>query len=270
MWIRQEYKSNKDRFEKPFFLATPSSSGAVGKLKFIQSYAGLGTTVWDGAIALARLFDNQCGGGGGGEREVVLPFSVEGKSVIEMGAGCGLVGIYLQKCHGAKCVVLTDQEMCLEVLQANVDENGCGGGATSTEKTPKEGMKWTTTMEEGGEEISEGAVVVREHSCNTKESTASPGCSGNAYDVLICAECAYDTDAAGKLAHSVGKLAHHGSLVYLSCGRNRRGKEEFRKVMQRVYGFGETKIPVGLQHRMYRDEEVVDIYQYRYSPVTGS
>eukprot|EP01135_Chromosphaera_perkinsii_P006164 Nk52_evm7s426 gene=Nk52_evmTU7s426 len=111
MWIRQEYKSNKDRFEKPFFLATPSSSGAVGKLKFIQSYAGLGTTVWDGAIALARLFDNQCGGGGGGEREVVLPFSVEGKSVIEMGAGCGLVGIYLQKCHGAKCVVLTDQEI---------------------------------------------------------------------------------------------------------------------------------------------------------------
>lgn len=126
MWLRQEYKPEKQRFEKPFELEIDRSSYAdrsgegdkklynyKSVIKLRQSYTALGTTVWDRSIALAKMFDN---------RDLFPIHYLQECRVLELGAGCGLVGIYLCLL-GAKMTILTDQKCCVKTLEDNVAAN---------------------------------------------------------------------------------------------------------------------------------------------------
>ena len=125
MWLRQEYKPEKQRFEKPFELEidrdllTRQADGRKRKfinksvLRLEQSYTALGTTVWDGSIALAKMFDN---------KETFPCHYLQTRRVLELGAGCGLVGIYICLL-GAKMTFLTDQKCCVKTLETNVKSN---------------------------------------------------------------------------------------------------------------------------------------------------
>ena len=125
MWLRQEYKPEKQRFEKPFELkigidllprqADGTKREFIDKsvLRLEQSYTALGTTVWDGSIALAKMFDN---------RETFPCHYLQTCRVLELGAGCGLVGIYICLL-GAKMTFLTDQKCCVKTLETNVESN---------------------------------------------------------------------------------------------------------------------------------------------------
>jgi predicted nicotinamide N-methyase len=68
---------------------------------------GTGLNVWDGAILLAKHLE-------------LSPELVKGKRVLELGAGCGLVGI-AAGVLGAKEVVLTDLPYCLPLMKKNVN-----------------------------------------------------------------------------------------------------------------------------------------------------
>eukprot|EP00550_Attheya_septentrionalis_P002531 CAMPEP_0198286020 /NCGR_PEP_ID=MMETSP1449-20131203/5201_1 /TAXON_ID=420275 /ORGANISM="Attheya septentrionalis, Strain CCMP2084" /LENGTH=432 /DNA_ID=CAMNT_0043983639 /DNA_START=143 /DNA_END=1438 /DNA_ORIENTATION=+ len=70
---------------------------------------GTGLNVWDGAILLAKYLEAR-------------PNKVKGQRVLELGAGCGLVGI-VAATLGAREVMLTDLPYALPLLTENVMAN---------------------------------------------------------------------------------------------------------------------------------------------------
>ena len=204
MWLRQEYKPEKQRFENPFELEIDSNfnngrsdgrNQEISKkstLKLEQSYAALGTTVWDGSIALAKMFD---------KREIFSTNYLQTRRVLELGAGCGLVGIYLCL-QGAKMTVLTDQHCCVKTLENNVALNIPG--------------------------VYRSKIKVMEYSWgnNTAELTKD-----GLFDLVLAAEVLYSQTDSHLLAKCIPKLTNKDSKVFVSMGRNRGGEEIFVKVM---------------------------------------
>ena len=204
MWLRQEYKPEKQRFEKPFELEIDSNlndqrsdlaNHEVSKtsiLKLQQSYEALGTTVWDGSIALAKMFDN---------REVFPLSYLQTCRVLELGAGCGLVGIYLCLL-GAKMTVLTDMHCCIKTLKDNVTSNVTGSYSSR--------------------------ITVMEYSWgeSTRELTKD-----GLFDLIIAAEVLYSPRDSVLLAQCIPKLTKPDSRIFVSMGRNRGGEEVFVKTL---------------------------------------
>mmetsp|Transcript_3808 Transcript_3808/g.5827 ORF Transcript_3808/g.5827 Transcript_3808/m.5827 type:complete len:334 (-) Transcript_3808:354-1355(-) len=71
--------------------------------------AGTGVNVWDSAILLARYLEKQ-------------PVIVKGKRILELGSGCGLLGI-VAGILGANQVVMTDLPYALPLMKLNVGYN---------------------------------------------------------------------------------------------------------------------------------------------------
>ena len=205
MWLRQEYKPEKQRFENPFELEVDRGSDAdrsgegdnelyncMPLMKLRQSYTALGTTVWDGSIALAKMFDN---------RDIFPLHYLQECRVLELGAGCGLVGIYLCLL-GAKMTVLTDQKCCVKTLKDNVAANVTGVGRSRIKVVE---YCWGKSTED-----------------LTKDGL---------FHLILAAECLYSADDSVLLAQCITKLAKPGSRIYVSMGRNRGGEEAFVKTM---------------------------------------
>mmetsp|Transcript_22503 Transcript_22503/g.47070 ORF Transcript_22503/g.47070 Transcript_22503/m.47070 type:complete len:289 (-) Transcript_22503:1491-2357(-) len=70
---------------------------------------GTGLNVWDGALLLARYLEKKSQ-------------IVEGKRILELGGGCGLVGI-AAAILGAKHVIITDLSYALPLMKENVLRN---------------------------------------------------------------------------------------------------------------------------------------------------
>lgn len=204
MWLRQEYKPEKQRFEKPFELEIDSNlndqrsdlaNHEVSKksvLKLQQSYAALGTTVWDGSIALAKMFDN---------REVFPLSFLKSCRVLELGAGCGLVGIYLCLL-GAKMTVLTDMHFCIKTLKDNMTSNVTGSCRDRIKVMEYTWGKSTTEL------IKDGL-----------------------FDLIVAAEVLYSPTDSVLLAQCIPKLTKPDSRIFVSMGRNRGGEEVFVKTL---------------------------------------
>ena len=204
MWLRQEYKPEKERFEKPFELqfdrglicqrsdGTSQEFSNKTVLKLEQSYAAMGTTVWDGSIALAKMFENQ---------EIFPSHCLHSCRVLELGAGCGLVGIYLCLL-GAKMSILTDQQCCIKTLERNVRSN-----------VPL---------------FQRSKIKVMEYSwgTNTDELTKD-----GLFDLVLAAEVLYSPTDSLQLAQSIPSLTNKKSRVFVSLGRNRGGEDTFVKTL---------------------------------------
>ncbi|KAL7528516.1 hypothetical protein ACHAXR_002493 [Thalassiosira sp. AJA248-18] len=70
---------------------------------------GTGLNVWDGSLLLARYLEKK-------------PEVVKNKTVLELGSGCGLVGI-ASGILGAKEVIMTDLPYSLPLMRENVERN---------------------------------------------------------------------------------------------------------------------------------------------------
>lgn len=70
---------------------------------------GTGLNVWDGSLLLARYLEKR-------------PEIVKNKTVLELGSGCGLIGI-ASGVLGAKKVTMTDLQYSLPLMQENVERN---------------------------------------------------------------------------------------------------------------------------------------------------
>ena len=204
MWLRQEYKPEKQRFEKPFELEINSNlndqrsdlaNHEVFKksvLKLQQSYTAIGTTVWDGSIALAKMFDN---------REVFPLSYLQTCRVLELGAGCGLVGIYLCLL-GAKMTFLTDMQCCIKTLKDNVTLNVTGSCRDRIKIMEYSWGKSTTEL------IKDGL-----------------------FDLIVAAEVLYSPSDSVLLAQCIPQLTKPDSRIFISMGRNRGGEEAFVKTL---------------------------------------
>lgn len=77
---------------------------------------GIGGRIWKSAVVLACFFKNK-------DFSKYVPITIEGKVVVEIGAGTGVCGLVAASLN-AKKVYLTDRdEGCLELLQKNVELN---------------------------------------------------------------------------------------------------------------------------------------------------
>eukprot|EP00416_Gambierdiscus_australes_P043287 CAMPEP_0171101066 /NCGR_PEP_ID=MMETSP0766_2-20121228/53885_1 /TAXON_ID=439317 /ORGANISM="Gambierdiscus australes, Strain CAWD 149" /LENGTH=308 /DNA_ID=CAMNT_0011561023 /DNA_START=136 /DNA_END=1062 /DNA_ORIENTATION=+ len=104
------------RFNGDFVVA--GRSLLLGERKLLrpegeQVHGDTGRSVWDGAVALSKVL----------EHNTQL---IEGRRVLELGAGRGIVGLSASLL-GARRVTLTDLEYCLETLQEGVLLNGLAG-----------------------------------------------------------------------------------------------------------------------------------------------
>lgn len=75
----------------------------------VNQGTGTGLNLWDGAILLAKYLEQ-------------FPENVQGKYVLELGSGCGMVGI-AAAILGARKTTLTDLSYTLPIMKANVERN---------------------------------------------------------------------------------------------------------------------------------------------------
>lgn len=209
MWVRQEYKPNKCKFEQLFelevmtegakedgevFNENISKKSEMKKLRLTQNYSALGATVWDGSIALAKMFDN---------RKLFPEQYLNSCRAIELGAGCGLVGLYI--CHlGANHTVLTDQKCCIPLLEENLRLN-----------IPK---------------TYQDRIQVREYSWGDKLGSLI---NNGRFNLILAAEVLYSVEDSLLLAKSIPDLADEQARVFVSMGRNRGGEQSFVDAMKK-------------------------------------
>ncbi|KAJ1817096.1 Protein-lysine N-methyltransferase efm6, partial [Coemansia sp. RSA 2599] len=76
---------------------------------------GVGSTVWDAGLVLAKYLDRQAEEG---------KLDLAGKTVLELGAGTGIVGIALAQLQPQCSVFVTDKQELVPLLQRNIELNG--------------------------------------------------------------------------------------------------------------------------------------------------
>jgi predicted nicotinamide N-methyase len=164
------------------------------QLTLDQNYQGLGCTVWDGSIALAKMFEN--------DLETIE--NLKRSNILELGAGCGLVGLTLLHL-GAKFVLLTDMEVCLPTLNENVFKNTQTSMRDRVQVMPYVWGEVTTVL--------------------TKRQ--------GKFDIIVAAEVLYDEVNSRLLAQSAVQLLAKNGVMFVSMGRNRNGEATFVDVMNK-------------------------------------
>ncbi|KAJ2438679.1 Protein-lysine N-methyltransferase efm6 [Coemansia sp. RSA 2424] len=79
---------------------------------------GVGSTVWDSALVMAKYLDHQTKLGN---------LDLSQKTVLELGSGTGLVGIAVGRLHPSCQVILTDKQELLPLLGRNIELNSAAG-----------------------------------------------------------------------------------------------------------------------------------------------
>ncbi|KAJ2744670.1 Protein-lysine N-methyltransferase efm6 [Coemansia sp. BCRC 34301] len=115
-----EYELGISRAEASPVRVLQDSTGATG--------CGVGSTVWDSGLVMAKYLDHQTRLG---------KLDLSQKTVVELGSGTGLVGIALGRLHPECKVVLTDKQELLGLLSRNIELNA------ATDNTHAQCLDWT-------------------------------------------------------------------------------------------------------------------------------
>ena len=135
---------------------------------------------------------------------------VEGKRVLELGSGSGVVGIAAAT-MGAEAVCLTDHHSALPLLQHNIALNKMGGGETSGNKLKAEALNWGDTA------------------------------AGGPFDLVLGSDLLYNSDIGSdtyeKLVSSIeASLCHEKGSVLLGVRWRKPALErQFFRLMARSY-----------------------------------
>ncbi|KAJ2414318.1 Protein-lysine N-methyltransferase efm6 [Coemansia sp. IMI 209128] len=100
------YELELSRADAPLVRLLQDASGATG--------CGVGSTVWDTGLVLAKYLDHQTSLGN---------LNLSGKTVLELGSGTGIVGIALGRLHPQCQVILTDKKELIPLLSRNIELN---------------------------------------------------------------------------------------------------------------------------------------------------
>lgn len=167
-----------------------------------ESITEIGHRVWDTSPLMAKFF----------EKHASL---VHEKSVLELGSGTGLLGIFLALC-GCRQLVLTDSTRILKRLECNVTDHAnlfessrrrYGGGGGGEEFSIKE-LDWTNR-----DQIADHANV--------------------GYDIIICSDLIITERDTTFLGHVLSNIAHPGkTVIYLGSPVHREGYIQLLKLLK--------------------------------------
>lgn len=162
---------------------------------------GTGLNVWDGAMLLTRYIEK-------------VPNIVKNKKVIELGSGCGVVGIAAAIC-GCKQVVMTDLSYALPLMRTNVDRNKSA---------------WKDN------------VIVSCKECdwfnppNVDELLLDQNCEiikSNYPDVILVADCVWISSLIAPLLHTLKQYTSESTEVFITY--QQRGREAHEMFMEGVH-----------------------------------
>ncbi|CAN6617041.1 hypothetical protein TRVA0_006S03774 [Trichomonascus vanleenenianus] len=160
---------------------------ALRKLPGLEMFEETGESIarhlWDAGIILSRKVtqDNN-----------YLGFKP--KRVIELGTGCGIVGLTLNNIFNAE-VLLTDLEESEEICQRNINHNR--GNSKAKPPAKFQLLDWET-----------------------------PNVTGN-YDLVIATDCTYNTDSYGVLLGAIEQLAGPETIIVVADKYRDEREEDF-------------------------------------------
>ncbi|KAJ4846830.1 hypothetical protein Tsubulata_004627 [Turnera subulata] len=159
---------------------TPNQKLTVHELEdvydSVTGHAFTGSWLWNSALFLSRWLASSH----------PHHIDLQGKKVLELGAGVGLPGLAAARL-GASRVVLTDIAPLLPVLLRNVEVNGLGD-----------------------------RVEVKELSWGSDESLSRIGGSGE-FDVVLMSDVFFDQEEVAKLGRTLKGLCGKGTRVVAGC-----------------------------------------------------
>ena len=177
---KREYKSNSERFVDDYNHHIRSHDITLAIQQRAFQAEGFASTIWDSAIVLSRMF----------ELQGLHTTASHASTCIELGAGCGLVGLTLSVL--GYNVVMTDLPGNLRLLRANVRANTDASSHRAPRVRP---LTW-------GEPL-------------------TPELALPAYDMVVGTDLFYAREAMPQLVESLLMLTGPQTVMLLAAGRNR-------------------------------------------------
>lgn len=87
---------------------------SIGAVTISEAFHRIGTRVWDTAVLMGKAF----------EQGRTTTFNFESKKMLEIGAGCGLLGIIIKRLHPTCDLVLTEIGPLKDNLEQQLANNG--------------------------------------------------------------------------------------------------------------------------------------------------
>ena len=168
-----------------------------------QQNAGTGINVWDGALLLAYYLERR-------------PDLVESKRVLELGAGCGLVGL-VAGCLGAQNVLLTDLPYTLQNMQANINRHRHLWTKAHCQQIHCQTCDWfhPPTIEELGAIMSSSSSTEEEEEDDDDRDPTDRSANNHSWrpDVILVADCVWMQELVAPLLVTIRKLTQQPQLT---------------------------------------------------------
>ncbi|KAJ1719757.1 Protein-lysine N-methyltransferase efm6 [Coemansia erecta] len=178
---------------------------------------GVGSTVWDAGLVMAKYLDHQAQSG---------ELDLTGKTVLELGAGTGIVGISLARLQPKCTVILTDKAELVPLLKHNVGMNTC-------ENAIAEALDW----------------------CDSGEQQLSGRWSEARPDVILVSDGIWASELHKPLADTLSRLAGEHTRVVIGY-ETRKFDEEAKFVALWSQAFRFRDIKPGEQHPVMQSEDI--------------
>ena len=183
----------------------------------VTGHALTGAWIWDSALVLAERL---------AAAHDQLEFSVQGKSVIELGAGAGLPGLTAARL-GASRVVLTDVGALIPGLRKNVEANGLGD-----------------------------RVEVSQLVWGSDESTAEL----REFDVVLMSDVFFDAEEMAALAKTVKKVCKKGTRIWAASEVRPWTTECLNELENEGFGIVELARELGPSVGLKKESDSVSLY----------
>ncbi|KAJ1860828.1 Protein-lysine N-methyltransferase efm6 [Coemansia sp. RSA 2703] len=181
------------------------------------SRCGVGSTVWDAGLVMAKYLDHQTQSGN---------LDLSGKTVLELGSGTGIVGITLAKLQPECTVILTDKDELMPLLKHNIEVNSCKNAAAET-------LDW----------------------CDSSEKQLSGRWEKSLPDVILVSDGIWSSELHKPLADTLARLAGEHTRVLIGY-ETRKFDEEAKFVALWSQAFRFWDIKPKDQHPVMQSEDI--------------
>jgi len=159
-----------------------------------------GGIVWETSYLLLNYLRQKFSSSMGDEKKVLSKYPC-GKTVLEVGAGCGLLGIGIYKSKLAKRVILTDTDSVLPNLRYNVQEN----------YSSKHNKKKMRTDDDTDEKVRVCGLDWTRYEEDCRDANILP----HSMDMIVGTDVVFSTRFVRPLLETLRYLAHSQTTILL-------------------------------------------------------